>query len=585
MKQEIVFAINAEDLPYVMQLASTRPVQVFCVLPHVHEVFLRHGLTDTMLVNLSNPSWQVLSIEEQDTCLSLSAYVNLVNIPSIIKEARKAHSAFNQGLDTLLHDFLDGATIGGWLPVQLAHFLHNVLGYRRIWAEVVPRYPSAVWHVLIPNQPYCLGNHSCLAGLLLANQLSQSGIAYTAYQTDIAGLGDGQFPDLRNISSELDLLCHIPTCFYDKDYIYDEVARSGLSFGILTSEVFDVAPDQLPTSGLCNLSAMLSQLDATEITRVQALEQPIIQFLDQQLSNLITLAHYRDLQATFWWERIRNQCFFFLWLNKFFDKKKPGQLLISNHDALLHGALLSFSKKNNIPVTVVPHSKVFNFPFIYGNLSNPPLCLHHGLQDGPCMDNQGRIMPSGRLSFGGSWVQDLGHPTEIKTIGIILNGTYMTVIDEFIKGLLHLQKWCKENSVKLRLRSRTEIPLVLVSNKLNIPMNELVDESQGTVLDFAPGCDLLVSYDLHSSAVIELLRAGYAVLHADLQSELHRFWCTVDAMVVPRFQIPELLERLSLMKADPAWFREFRRRQFRAALDTQTGTQPLSVWLKNRHSA
>ncbi len=127
MQQEILFAINAEDIPYVMELSTTRNIQVLCVLPHVHEVFLRAGFTDAILVNLSDPSWQELSVDEQDIYLSLNAYVNLVNIPSLIKQARQIHSQFNQGLDALLADFLEGATIGGWLPIQLAHFIHNAL--------------------------------------------------------------------------------------------------------------------------------------------------------------------------------------------------------------------------------------------------------------------------------------------------------------------------------------------------------------------------------------------------------------------------------------------------------------------------
>jgi hypothetical protein len=420
--------------------------------------------------------------------------------------------------------------------------------------------------------------------LLLAHQLGHSGVAYSAYQTEIPGLAEGQVPDLRNIPDRIDLLTHIPTCFYDKDYFYEEIDRSGLSFGILTSEAFDATPENLPVSGLCSLQDMLNQLDTTAIERVQALQIPIIRFLQEQLTDLIPMAHYRDLQSNFWWERIRNQCFFFLWLNRHFAQRIPGQLFLSNHDALLHGSLLSFAKRHNIPVTVVPHSKVFNYPFIYDNQANPPLCLHHGLQDGPSVDTLGNILPSGRLAFPGIWSQDIS-TSDINTLGIILNGTYITFFDEFMKGLLHIQKWCLEQGVQLRLRSRTGIPTRYISKTLGMPLQELQNDAQGAVLDFAKGCDMLISYDLHSSAVIEVLREGYPVLHADLQHEIHPYWCTVDAMVVPRFQIPELLERLSLMKADPAWFREFRRRQFRAALDTQTGAQPLSVWLKNRHSA
>jgi len=583
MQKEIIFAANVEDLPYIQQLSAARNIQVLCVLPHVHEVTLRAGFLDAILVDLSNPSWQMLGLEEQDTYLSLNAFTNLIQIPPLTKQARQAHLAFNEGLDALLSGFLEGATIGGWLPIQLAHFLHNALGYRRIWAEIVPRYSSGFWHVLVPNQPYCLGNHSCLASLLLADQLSQSGMAYSAYETEIPGLGEGQFPDLKNISPKVDLLCHIPTCFYDKEYFYDEIERSGLSFGILTSEVFDAAPDTLPASGLCSLQEMLSQLNPADIERVYQLEVPVTRFLQAQLADYIPLSNYRNLQTRFWWECIRNQCFFFLWLNQYFSAKKPGQFLLSNHDAMQHGALLSFAKLHNIPVTIVPHSKVFNYPFFYDNPTNPPLCLHHGLQDGPCVDTAGKVLPGGRLTFAGSWSQDPVASREIQTLGIVLNGVHLIAWAEYMKGLLHIQRWCQEQNVRLRLRSRTGIPMQLISQTLRMSPHELQRDSQGSVLDFAPGCDILVSYDLHSSAVIELVREGYACVHADLQPEMHGFWCTVDAMVVPRFRIAELLERLTLMKADPTWFRAFRSRQHQAALDTQVGAQPLGVWLRRQH--
>ncbi|MGI9211524.1 MAG: hypothetical protein ACR2HF_03540 [Methylococcaceae bacterium] len=540
-------------------------------------------MTQVVLANINNETCQNYTVEDQDPLFTLNAYANVIHVPAIIKQARKIHGEVNQRLDAILHDFLDGATIGGWLPTQWAHFIHNALAYQIIWDELAKRYSTSLWHVLIPNQPYCLGNHSCIPALALVNTLESKGIHYIAYSTEISGLGEPGFPDLRNISKNIELLCHIPTCFYDKDYFYQEIASSGLTYGILNSEAFDVSPpENMPTSGLCYLHDMLGELDTADIEQVNQLESPIRQCLEEILVLLIRQLDYKTLQVNFLWERIRNQCYFFLWLEKHFSTQKPWQFLLSNHDVMLHGALLSFAKKHNIHVTIVPHSKVFNYPFIYINEQVPPLCLHHALQDGPCVDTTGKILPSRRMTFAGVWKQDMACPQQIKSVGIILNGTYPTHLEKFFKGLLHIKQWAGQNNIRPRFRVRSLLPLLSISKILGVPLMELEKDGQGSVLDFAKGCDMLISYDLHSSAVLEVLREGYTVIHADVQSEIHPYWCIVDALVVPRFSVHELLERLSMMVACPEYFQEFRHRQRRSVLEAMTTARTLGYWLQNR---
>jgi hypothetical protein len=245
----------------------------------------------------------------------------------------------------------------------------------------------------------------------------------------------------------------------------------------------------------------------------------------------------------------------------------------------VHGALLSFAREQGLAIRVLPHSRVYNVAHKTDGLALT--CLHHGLQDGPALDLAGHALPSAQLSYPGAWTQQVSAQDSVKTLGVILNGISangMCVVnfDEYLNGLRQIQAWAKAQGVRLRWRVRAvETPVMLVVQALQLPLEEVLVDCQGSLLEFARQCDVCLGYDVPTSGLQDLVREGLAVLQAEYRPLARYEWAIVDASVIPRTSLPEALERVAVMQANPAVFQSFKRKQHQAALQSQIGARAL----------
>lgn len=557
---DIVLVIHQQDLPYAQTLEVQRGAQIMVVDPAVYGYALSLGFRN----------------------LSLACPDKVDVTHDAIRKAELATLAISHDIGKVLGLLIPEAAIVGWATHRMYHSFWTSLAYRQIGHKIVSQYPDSHWHILLPHNPYCFGVHSFLPGLAVIEQLQLQGVKHTAYGINAPGMGDLLLPDLRKVSVNTELLCHLPTCFSDADYIVQELRVSGLTLGILTPQFYDIPMGDLETSGLCSLSEVRAQINADDLLAINGLEEAVKVVIRQHLLVFMTQPGYLETQVNAFWEIIEAHCLLFFWLEKCFGLHPPKQMLLSNHDATIHGALMAFAERHRISVILVPHAKVFNHYLLLTH-GQFPLCLHHGLQDGPCVDIAGRVMPSGRLRYPGMWLQDLADSPKLETIGIILNAlSFGGYVEEYIAGLKSIQNWAKSNNVGLRWRVRPkETPLLLIADRLALSAEQLSIDEQGSVLEFGRGCDICIGYDQPTSGLHDLLREGIAVIQAEVRHLARAEWSIVDSQVAPRVAVPELLERLNLMHKNPDFFQSYRHKQYQAAIASQHGAQVMQYWLKN----
>jgi hypothetical protein len=558
---EFVIAVHRFDLATAALLAEQRGARLLVVDPVMHGRTLAQGLPAPLLYSR----------------------LNAAVAHGAAAQARAATLGLSRALGALLDPLVPGAAAAAWSTHRFNQLFWTAIGYREIWHELLDQQSASHWHVLLPRQPHCYGTHSFVPGLMLIEQLQRRDLAHTAYGFDCPGLDEAQLPDLRRLPYAPELLCHVPTCFHDAAYLDEEIRASGLRCGVLSAQVYDTELPGLPASGLIAASEVAQLLEPGQLARVQALANPVQRVLSAHLQPMIAQRAFLDTQVAALWQALQAQCLLYLWLEQHYAAHPPRQLLLSNHDATVHGALLSFAHTHRLAVTVMPHSKINNQAVPVDGLT--PLCLHHGLQDGPSLDWAGRSLPALRLLYPGSWHFDPERSQGLETVGVVLNGLSangmcMLNFEQYLDGLRELQRWAQALGIRLRWRIRAaENPLLLLAETLQLSADELAQDGQGSLLEFAQGCDLCLGYDVPTSGLHELLRHGVAVLQAEIRPLARSDWSIVDARVAPRHSLPELLDRLHVMKANPAEFRDFRRRQHRAAQDSQQGAQPLRHWL------
>lgn len=559
---EIVAVLHRFDLPVAAGLAQQRGARVFLIDPVMHGRCVAQDIADPLVQTRFSAD------------LGGAAFA----------QAQAAALTLCRELGAQLADIAPAARAGAWSAHRLIHLFWTLFGYQRLWAEALAAQPPAHWHVLLPQLAHTYGTHSFVPALALVNALRERGLPHSAYAFDCPGLDAYLLPDLRRVPADVELLTHLPTCNHDARFIAEELGASGLRCMALSSQLYDIELDGIAATGLVDLPTVSELLGPARCGRVKALELPLKAVLRAHLAPHIGQQRFLEMQVQALWEALRAQALFYLWLEQSFAGRLPRQVLISNHDATVHGALMSFAHQHGLAISVLPHSRVHNVPVRADGLS--ALCLHHVLQDGPCLDLAERALAGGALAYPGGWREPPAQG-ELRTLGVVLNGISVNGMclvdfDAYVDGLRHLRAWAQQRGLALRLRVRTvETPVVLLALRLQLDVQELLQLAQGSLLDFARGCDLCLGYDAPTSGLQDLVREGQAVLQAEFRPLARHEWSIVDERVIARYSLPEACERLALMQANPALFQAFRRRQFDAAWAAQQAARPLRDWLRD----
>jgi hypothetical protein len=558
----LVTALHRFDLTLAASLAAQNQARLLAPDPVMHGRVLMQELPEPLVYTRSSASISGLAFSK----------------------AEQATLSLNRALAPLLNSLVPEAGVAGWCSHRIFHMFWTLYGYKAIWPSLAPDYKDWHWHVLVPQQAHHYGTHSFMPALSLVEELQRQGIAHTAYGFDSPGMDEFFLPDLRQLPPDLELLCHVPTCNHDAHYIARELLASGLRCGILSSQVYDVELPGLPGCGLADLASARAEVGEAWLARIETLREPVMALLIAQLRPYIAQRFYLITQAQALWDALELQFLFYGWLEHRLGAKPPRQLLISNHDATVHGALMSFAQRHGCCIRLLPHSRVYNVAVKTDGLQ--PHCLHHSMQDGPSLDLAGKSLPSGRLAYPGEWAARPAAPAQLQTLGLVLNGISvngMCVVDfdRYLEGVQKIRLWAREQGLRFLLRVRAvETPVALVSERLQIPMQELIYHTQGSLLDFARQCDLCLGYDVPTSGLQDLAQQGIAVMQAEFRPLARFEWGIVDAHVIARYGLDELLERLGMLRANPLHFQDFCQRQHQAVLQSRQGAKPLHQYLQ-----
>lgn len=574
---ERIFALHRVDLVMAVQLAhqlatdrgTGRPV-VTVIDPVMHHYAITQGLSEVQLMVLPDLD---LSLGGGSWSLAATRMVSVAvdeELARLVPEARGA----------------------GWLGHWLRQLHAIVFGFRQVGQALVSRVAGERVHLLLPDLPHRYGYHSYVPALIVQEALRAAGQVPTLYKSPQSPWHATVLPDAMHddrvaaeegLAERVDLLCHLPTCVYDEALFADEVRASGRAALLLPSQLYDVAAEGLPRTRMETPQRLLERLPVAQREALAATLDRLGGVLAAHLAPLLGKAALVQSQVAAMVDACRDNALVFLTLEQRFAKQPPRTLLISNHDTGQHGGLLSFARRHGMQTLMVPHSKIFNHTLL--SSGHDVTCLTHPVQGGEILDLDGNRMPTGVLDFSDDLQVKAAPPRPLATLGIVLNGlaaTAICIVDLrlYLQGLAALRQWCAEHGVTCRIRCRpNESAATTVATELGIPEATLLDDQQGSMIDFASGCDLVLGYDQPTSGTIEILRHGMPMMQALCRRLAPEEWRIVDAGIVPQLPVQAILERLSAFHADPLALWQFRRRQLADFVAAGRDGRPLRSWL------
>lgn len=600
---ERVFALHRSDLQHACQLADRLAAPGADGAPPTAPIVT---VTDPALLTYAHgiglAQVRLLPVPEVDIARAVHA------------QALAATRALCERIDGVLAETWPAARGAAWCGHWLYHLHFIALGFRRLAPALAPRLAGVTCHVLMPQLPHRFGYHAFVAGLQFSEGLRQAGVAVQCYGTELPAwdapllpdpLGACEWPDPATATSGEaaaaaqaadglqrtvleghavpELLCHLPTCFYDDARYAAEIRASGLSAAVLPAQHFDVPLPGLPRWPLVTPEALARKLPPERARSLAALADRLHGLLCDALAPLIEPQRLRETQAGALTAALQHQALLLMALEQRFAQARPRLLLLSNHDALCHGALLTWARGHGITVRMLPHAKVFPDPVpSYGHTLQ---CLTHALQGGEVVDFDGARLDSAPLDFGDDWRFAAEPARPLATLGVVLNSVATNAVCQvdvtrYLDGLLQVKRWAESHGVRLRVRCRPNASMLsLLVQALQLDMESLIEGQQGSMLDFAAGCDLVLGYDIPTSGALELLQHGIPVLQALVRPLGAHEWRMVDPQVVPQLPLEQAMARLQGFRDDGLALWRYRREQLAALVGRSARARPLRAWL------
>jgi len=572
-----ILALHRLDLGTAVQLAAQIAAANDGVTPGVtvlDPVLLSHARANGM------PQVQWLALPDGDV------------IHGAYTQAMAATRTLCAAADAVMAELVPAARGAAWCGHWLQFLHHTAFGYRSIAHVLAEVLHGDRVHVLLPDLPHRFGYHSFLPGLVLSDSLRRAGVAVQLYRSplppwDLPMIADPLSAETGGVpeadGGPVDLLCHLPTCFYDSALFASEIQAAGRRALVLPTPLFDVPLLGLPRSPMATPDDLALRLPAAMCERLETTLQRLEPVLSAHLSPLLPSAGLALAQVRALLQGYRQNALLYLALEQRFAARPPKTLLISNHDVGFHGALHSYARQHGLQTLMLPHAKVYPDPLTsYGHDIQ---CLAHPLHGGEVLDFDGSAMPWAPLDFGESWLVSARSPGPLATLGIVLNAVSlnnMPILDVrlYLEQLARLRDWCRANGVDCRIRCRPNGSVMsLLGDFLQIGDTELLRDQDGLIADFGQGCDLVLGYDVPTSGVLELLQHGVPVVQVLCRRLGLQEWRSVAPEVVPQLPVATALVRLAEFRRDPMALWSFRRQQAGRCAAAAARALPLRAWL------
>jgi hypothetical protein len=442
------------------------------------------------------------------------------------------------------------------------------------------------FHILINDVPLKYYLPSFWPAILLLERLNSLHIPFTAYSYNRRDDSPEYIPTGDNFSSSsgpYQAFTYLPTSYSDYLFFEEEINAAGAKVLNFPSMNWNIPFQTFLTVGFCPVDEVFATLPLALQEAISKTTASVSIILAQLFLTYVRTEEYVIRQANYLAKQYEAQMIFYVSLDREFSSSPPKKLIMSNHEAGFQGPLTSFARKYNVPVVLLPHSKIFNFP-VTSSYANT-IALTHPLQGGAIVNLYGKSIDTHLISFP-ERQSNLTRPVaSLKKVGIILNKFSCdgyTAIDSvgYAQGLKKLLSWCESYGIHCKPRLRPgHTSIIWSAAEIGFDASELAMNAQGSISDFAQDCEMCLMYDCPTSGAIELLGMAMPTINTVFRPLCSSESSITSSKIIPRESVEETLKRLDFYRLNPNELFMFRNRQFALYTASFGDSRPLRMFL------
>ena len=563
MEQAIII-INADDIPTAEKLAATlENYTIYTFDPVLVDRIAAAGLRPVQFI-----AWH-----------TAPAYA------SLYEEAHASAYALEKDLDASRHDILPEVSVYSWQHLSLYYLFMSMQWYQGMWNSVGLKLSEKHLHIFISDNPSNFYFNSYIPALTLMQFCRQHDIEFSGYSYGGKQDVSNHLPDLAGRNNETSnefLLTHLPTCMYDMAYFNQEMEASGKTIINVKAKYFSMPVQAHFEIEIIDAANIEQEIASPLRERIEAFLSIVAAKLDVYFSRTLVTTVFRERQVNQIINTYRSQLFSYFLLGRYFQEKMPSKILLSDHDTGLHGPLLAFAEKYDIPILILPHSKTTpDLEFTYKNMR----ALTHPSQGADILDRNQCRVPHFKLCIPTKFESSIAMPEPIKTVGLLLNayslnGIYFANYERYIAGIKKIYDFCKLHSLDLQVRCKPSYSLMqLLVWEVDLDIGMLYDSSRISMVDYSNQCDICLMYDTPTAGALEFLAKSIPILNPVLGPLTPPQAVTTHPHTIARESVDECLHKLASFKADPSLLQQFKMRQFLTYLNLFSDAQPLRAFI------
>jgi tetratricopeptide (TPR) repeat protein len=502
------------------------------------------------------------------------------------KTANEQVYAMERALTEALAPLLPEVTLLSWQHLHFYYLVKTARWYKGMWQSLVHRFSTVRPFIFVNDNPAQFYWPSFIPSLTLVETLIGRGIPFSGFTSGARADHPGFIPLLvRDDDAPLaaDILTHLPTCFYDAPYFNHEIEASGKSVINIPSKYWDIPVGCATTLPLRRIDTFSDALPAELVQQIDEAVTRLEQSLDELLAPYIRTGEYRGRQARHIGALFRAQIWTYLLLGRYFAGRHPSKMLLSDHDTDFLGPLVSYARQHQIPVLILPHSKVSpDLFYSYGNATS----LMHPMCGETILDAYGKRVRHISLAYPESIAHEVKYPAPLLRVGLLLNaittssGVYNTRYAVYVAGIRQIVEWARAKGIELLVRCKPSFTMIsLLERETGIDASALRGWIDLPMSQYASQCQVCLMYDAPTSGALEFLNASIPILNP-VPEELSKVEARVcNPRVVPRASIEKTLETLDAFIADQRNLFHFRAEQFQNHVRTYEGAHPLRTFI------
>jgi hypothetical protein len=316
------------------------------------------------------------------------------------------------------------------------------------------------------------------------------------------------------------LVSHVPTCFYDRAWLAEQVARSHAYTLDLPSPFWDVPLHR----GVPLLVPRASLAGEAEVAEYGA---RVVRALEPLVGDLLPQQRAREEQLTAWAARARWQALNFLQLRRAFARMSTTggipEFLVADQDTGLNGPLFSIADQLGAAITVVPHSGHASMLLPHGERVRVVERAGYGCAPRTLIGQAVPVRPVrfNQLATRRPAPPSTTHPSKLPRLARLclllnsMNTEGLSFVDahalaEFYRPLAAL---ARAGGVELVLRPKPGAPaMAVLAGALDVNPSQLAAAVQQPLEALAESCELCLAWGEPTTGIAPFLDAGSLVL-------------------------------------------------------------------------